>query len=187
MRTKENIAAVSASVNHDHQLSIRRRSQQLGLCYSTTCKILRKKNLSVKPFKIQLVQELKPNDLPQRRIFGEWALRKIHDRYYFHSALASWILVRSGRCVDSKYTSFKQKKPNLNIFNFSVEKFCWRTDRQTDTRIDIHTDGQTDRRTLAKSFCFSRIYVHYIDYFSYFTPLYPKLVYLPIFGNRYKY
>ena len=35
MRTKENIAAVSASVNDDHQLSIRRRSQKLGLCYST--------------------------------------------------------------------------------------------------------------------------------------------------------
>ena len=34
--TEENIAAVSASVNDEHQLSIRRRSQQLGLCYSTT-------------------------------------------------------------------------------------------------------------------------------------------------------
>ena len=31
VRTEENIAAVSASVNDDHQLSIRRRSQQLGL------------------------------------------------------------------------------------------------------------------------------------------------------------
>ena len=38
VRTEENIAAVSASVN---QLSIR-RSQQLGLCYSTLWKILRK-------------------------------------------------------------------------------------------------------------------------------------------------
>ena len=32
LRTEENIAAVSASVNEDHQLSIRRRSQQLRLC-----------------------------------------------------------------------------------------------------------------------------------------------------------
>ena len=31
VRTEENIAAVSASVNDDHQLSIRRHSQQLGL------------------------------------------------------------------------------------------------------------------------------------------------------------
>ena len=36
VRTEEIIVAVSASVNDDHQLSIRRRSQQLGLCYSTT-------------------------------------------------------------------------------------------------------------------------------------------------------
>ena len=70
VRTEENIAAVSASVNDDHQLSIRRRSQQLGLSESTTWKILRK-DLGVKPFKIQLAQELKPNDLPQLRIFGE--------------------------------------------------------------------------------------------------------------------
>ena len=36
VRTEENITAVSAIVNDDHQLSIRRRSQQLSLCYSTT-------------------------------------------------------------------------------------------------------------------------------------------------------
>ena len=52
VRTEENIAAVSASVNDDHQISIRRRSQQLGLCYSIMWQILRK-DLAVKPFKIQ--------------------------------------------------------------------------------------------------------------------------------------
>ena len=72
VRTEANIAAVSASVNHDHELSIRRRSQQLGLCYSTTWKILRQ-DLGVKPFKIQLVQELKP------RIEDEWALGKLDE------------------------------------------------------------------------------------------------------------
>ena len=65
VRTEENIAAVSASVVEDREMSIRRRSQQLSLCYSTTWEILRK-GLGVKPNKIQLVQELKPNDLPQR-------------------------------------------------------------------------------------------------------------------------
>ena len=35
LRTEENVAAVSASINDDHKLSIRRRSQQSGLCYST--------------------------------------------------------------------------------------------------------------------------------------------------------
>ena len=52
VRTEINIAAVSASVNDDHYFVLR-------------------KDLVVKPFKIQLVQELKPNELPQRRIFGE--------------------------------------------------------------------------------------------------------------------
>ena len=74
-RTEENIGAVSARVNDDHKLLIGRHSQQLSLCYSTMWIILRK-SLGVKPFKIQLVQELKPNDLPQCRIFGEWALGK---------------------------------------------------------------------------------------------------------------
>ena len=36
-----------------------------------------RKALDEKPFKIQLVQELKPNELTQRRIFGEWALGKL--------------------------------------------------------------------------------------------------------------
>ena len=60
--TEENIAAVSASVNDDHQLSIHCRWQQLGLFYSTTWKIL-------------LVQELKSNDLSQHRIFVNGLLR----------------------------------------------------------------------------------------------------------------
>ena len=59
---EENIAAVSASVTEDREMSIRRRSQQLGLCYSTVWKILRN-DLGVKPFKIQLLEELKPADL----------------------------------------------------------------------------------------------------------------------------
>ena len=70
VRNEENIAAVSASVTDDREMSIRRRLHLLGLCYSTTWKILRK-DLGVKPFKIQLVQELQPHDLPQHLTFGE--------------------------------------------------------------------------------------------------------------------
>ena len=76
VRTEENLAVVSASVNDDRQLSIRRCMQQLDLCNATTWQILQK-DLGVKPFKVQLVQELKPNDLSQCRIFGEWALGKL--------------------------------------------------------------------------------------------------------------
>ncbi|CAH1994731.1 unnamed protein product [Acanthoscelides obtectus] len=83
VRTEENIAAVSASVSDDREMSIRRRSQQLGLCYSTTWNILRQ-DLGVKPYKIQLVQELKPHDLPQRFPFGEWALAKLEEDPHFY-------------------------------------------------------------------------------------------------------
>ena len=80
MRTEENIAA---SVNDDHQLSIRRRSQQLCLCYSTAWQILRN-DLGVKPFKIQQLQELKSNDQPQHRIFDEWTLGKLAESPLFY-------------------------------------------------------------------------------------------------------
>ena len=47
-----------------------------SICYSTKWKIMQK-YLGVKSFNIQLVQELIPNGLPQRRIFGKWALGKL--------------------------------------------------------------------------------------------------------------
>ena len=82
VRTEENIAAVSACSNDDHQLSIRRRSQQFDRCYSTTCKILRK-DLAGKPFKIQLV-------LPKSIIFVEWAFGKLaEDPLFFSEKLCS--------------------------------------------------------------------------------------------------
>ena len=67
----------------DHQLSVRRSLQQLDLCYLTTWKILRK-DLRLNPFKIQLVQELQPNDLSQRRIFGKWAPGKLDEDPLFY-------------------------------------------------------------------------------------------------------
>ena len=76
VRTEENIAAVNESVEEDPNLSIRRRSQELGLCPSTTWKILRK-DLGLHPYKIQLVQELKPRDHYMRRSFADWALEQL--------------------------------------------------------------------------------------------------------------
>ncbi|QQP39795.1 Putative DD41D transposase [Caligus rogercresseyi] len=83
VRTEENIAAVASSVNENREMSIRRRSQQLGLCYSTTWKIL-SVDLGLKAYKIQLLQELKPNDLPQRLMFGEWALEQLDENPLFY-------------------------------------------------------------------------------------------------------
>lgn len=75
-RSEGNIAAVAASVREDREESIRRRSQQLGLSYATTWRILRK-DLGLKAYKIQLVQELKATDLPNRFRFSRWTLDKL--------------------------------------------------------------------------------------------------------------
>ncbi|VVC30449.1 Hypothetical protein CINCED_3A017737 [Cinara cedri] len=66
-RSEENIVAVAGSVRDDRDESIRCRSQQLGLSYATTWRILRK-DLGLKAYKIQLVRELKPADLPNHSL-----------------------------------------------------------------------------------------------------------------------
>ena len=44
-----------------------------------------RQDLGLKPFKIQLMQELMPNDLTQRRIFGElWAVQKLAEDSLFY-------------------------------------------------------------------------------------------------------
>jgi len=79
-RNKENIAAVAESVRDDRDDSIWRRSQQLGLSYATTWRILRK-DFRLKAYEIQLVQELKPTDLPNRHHFSVWALEKFEEEW----------------------------------------------------------------------------------------------------------
>lgn len=85
-RSAENIAAVAESVREDRTESIRRRSQALGLSYATTWRILRK-DLGLKPYKIQLVQELKPTDLENRHRFSRWALKKISEDQHFSNKI----------------------------------------------------------------------------------------------------
>ena len=72
VRTPEAIENVRQSVEDDASVSFRRRAQQLNLCPSTLWTILRR-DIGLKAYKIQLVQELKPNDHRLRRTFGEWA------------------------------------------------------------------------------------------------------------------
>lgn len=86
VRTEEVIAAVEQSVEEDPNESIRRRAQQLVLSPSTLWKILRK-DLGLRAYKIQLVQELKPRDHQMRRTFGEWAENKIRLDPYFHQKI----------------------------------------------------------------------------------------------------
>jgi hypothetical protein len=67
-RSQENIDLVRESVAEDPEMSIRRRSQQVGLSESTTWRILHK-DLALKAYKVQITQELKPLDHLKRRSF----------------------------------------------------------------------------------------------------------------------
>lgn len=86
VRTDETIAAVDESVRENRELSIRRRAQQLGLCASTTWKILRK-DLGLRAYKVQLVQQLEWDDHPRRRTFADWALDKLKDDPHFYQKI----------------------------------------------------------------------------------------------------
>ena len=71
-RSAENIAIVSERVTKDPNVSIPRRSLELGLSYGTLCRIL---HLDLHPYKVHLTQHLKPVDHSQRRRYVEWALK----------------------------------------------------------------------------------------------------------------
>lgn len=96
VRTEEAIAAVERSIEEDPNESIRHRAQELDLCPSTLWKILRK-DLGLRAYKIQLVQDLKPNDHQVRRRFVEWAQNEItvvpdfHKRILFSDEAHFWL------------------------------------------------------------------------------------------------
>ncbi|XP_023021061.2 uncharacterized protein [Leptinotarsa decemlineata] len=96
VRTEEALAAVQRSIEEDPKESIRHRAQELDLCPSTLWKILRK-NLGLRAYKIQLVQELKPNDHQVRRRFVEWAQNEItvvpnfHKQIFFSDEAHFWL------------------------------------------------------------------------------------------------
>ncbi|GFX25998.1 putative transposable element [Trichonephila clavipes] len=81
VRTEEAIAIVECNIEEDPNESIRHRTQDLGL----------------RAYKIQLVQELKPNDHQARRRFVEWAQNVIavvpdfHKRILFSDEAHFWL------------------------------------------------------------------------------------------------
>ena len=77
VRSTENIATVAQSVLEQSSTSTRHRFQNLNISRTSLRRILNK-DLGMKPYKVQLVQELKPHDHPLRFRFA----------YYFrYSAL----------------------------------------------------------------------------------------------------
>ncbi|KAJ8981353.1 hypothetical protein NQ317_002891 [Molorchus minor] len=81
-QSEVNIAAVSQSVRDDPNLSIPRRSQELGLSQTTTWIILYQ-DLHLKPYKVQITQELKANDHHLRQNFANWALERVVANWVF--------------------------------------------------------------------------------------------------------
>ena len=75
-RSETNIVAVNESVHQNSNSSVPRRSQELGISQTPTWRILCK-DLGLHPYKIQLTQELKPNNHPLRRKFADWALEQL--------------------------------------------------------------------------------------------------------------
>ena len=68
-RSEANIAAVNESVHQNPNLSVPHRSQELNISQTSTWHILRK-DFGLHPYKIQLTEELKPNDHSLRRRLG---------------------------------------------------------------------------------------------------------------------
>ena len=75
-RTPENIAAVAESVYEAPSTSIHRRFQQLNISNTSLRRILNK-DLGMTPYKVQLVQQLKPIDHPMRLRFAKWACDRL--------------------------------------------------------------------------------------------------------------
>ena len=74
VRTLDNIAAVAESVCEAPSTLIHHRSLQLNIS-ETSLKRSLHKDLGMMPYKIQLVQELKPIDHPMHFRFTKWARR----------------------------------------------------------------------------------------------------------------
>ena len=82
MCTIENIAAVAESVCEAPSPSIHRLSQQLNISETSLRRIFHK-DLGMMPYKIQLIQELRPIDHPMRFRFAKWACDRLTEAVDF--------------------------------------------------------------------------------------------------------
>ena len=74
--TPENIAAVAENLCEAPSTSIHRRSQQLNIS-ETPLRRISHKDLGMMPYKVQLVQKLKPIDHPMRFRFVKWTCDRL--------------------------------------------------------------------------------------------------------------
>ena len=75
-RTPHNVAAVRDSVVHSTSKSVRRRSQELGINRESVPRFLIA-DLHMYPYRIQIKQQLTPDDMRKRVIMCQWFCDKI--------------------------------------------------------------------------------------------------------------
>lgn len=109
-RTNENIELVAASLRDN---PVRKRAAALGLPRTIVHEIL-KKDLKFHPFKIQIVQALKPNDHNMRKKFCETMLERFRTvNTIFWSDEAHFHLNGSVNKQNCRYWSPKRQNPRL--------------------------------------------------------------------------
>ena len=74
-RPPQNIRLVKNIVEANPKTSVWRISQQVGLCQRSAHAIL-KKDISLKPYKIQVAHKLEPQDYEKRKQFASWFINQ---------------------------------------------------------------------------------------------------------------
>ena len=88
IRTEDVIEIVAANITDNTKTSIRKRASQLAISQSTLSRIL-KKDLKLKPYKIQLTQQLFATDYHQRLEYSESFLRLYEDATFIENIIFS--------------------------------------------------------------------------------------------------
>ena len=88
IRTEDVIERVAVSITDNPKTSTRKRASQLNISQTTLCRIL-KKDLKLKPYKIQLTQQLLPNDPHQRLEYSESFLSLCEDAIFIENVIFS--------------------------------------------------------------------------------------------------
>ena len=112
MSTPENIAAVGESMCEALSTWIHRRSQQFVISETSLRRILRK-DLGMLPYKVQLVQELKPIDHPMRFRFAKWVCDRLTEHADFGKKKSSFqlnIILILADMQTSKIVAFEAQK-----------------------------------------------------------------------------
>ncbi|CAK9826872.1 hypothetical protein ANTRET_LOCUS4642 [Anthophora retusa] len=88
VRNNVNIERVQQSIQENPETSTRRRSAELGLSRRSLRRILRE-DLMMFPYKVQLVQELKPTDYEQRLVYAVRLQEVTSDNNFIHRLIMS--------------------------------------------------------------------------------------------------